>query len=214
MTPGSPGLRRRKQNGRVTTAITVRYGWPTAFRLYPIFTSRPVRYAAGVSSLPHPTDRNGSARRERVRILVADDTLVARESITSFLQSLEQMEVIAVCADGREAVERALQDPPDVVLLDFQMPAMDGLEAAQVLRASLPDTGVILTTVNDHPQIRQACLASGADAFVAKTHLGRDLVAAIHQALHAARSPVRHLESRNREVHPPPDGVSDTPASS
>ena len=213
MTTGSLGLHRGGPGRRGTTAITVKHGWPAALHVSPMAAVPSVRYPSGVSSPPRPADWSDSARPDRVRVLLADDARVARESITAYLESLGQMEVTAVCVDGREAVERALQDPPDVAVLDFQMPVMDGLDAARFLRSCLPGTGVILTTVNDHPQIRQACFASGADAFVAKSQLGRDLLGAIQTALAAARSPVRHLESRKREDHARPDCACDTPAS-
>jgi DNA-binding NarL/FixJ family response regulator len=132
-------------------------------------------------------------------MLLAEDSHVARQSITSFLGTLEGIELSGACQDGRAAVEAALADPPDIALLDLQMPVMSGLEAAEVFRSCLPETAVIMMTVHDHPEVRMACLGGGADAFVPKSSLVRQFDAALEQALAAAAARVRGM-ARDRAV--------------
>ena len=143
------------------------------------------------------TNPVGSATREscgrpRIRVVVADDSAVARQSISGFLHWREDIHLCAVCENGRTAIEQALRDQPDIVLLDLQMPVLSGLEAAQILRSCMPETGVIMMSVHDHPEVRAACLAGGADAFVPKSFLVRQFDAAMKVALHAVkkRAPV------------------------
>lgn len=144
-------------------------------------------------ALPHDAPAAAVPTRQRVSVLFADDSSVARQSIAAFLRSLDHVELHAACENGRAAVEQALRDQPDAVLLDLQMPVMSGLEAAQILRSCLPETAVIIMTVHDHPEVRAASLAGGADAFVAKARLAREFEGALERALAAARAPTRHL---------------------
>jgi DNA-binding NarL/FixJ family response regulator len=132
-------------------------------------------------------------------MVFAEDSQVARQSITGFLGTLENIDLCGVCDNGRTAVETALISQPDVVLLDLQMPVMSGLEAAQVFRSCLPETAVIMMTVHDHPEVRAACLAGGADAFVSKSSLVRQFDVALDQALAAAATRARGL-TRSRVV--------------
>jgi DNA-binding NarL/FixJ family response regulator len=125
-------------------------------------------------------------RARRLRILFADDSLVARDSISEFLRSRDDVELCGACMNGRDAIEKALRDQPDVVLLDLQMPELSGLEAAQIFRSCMPETAVIMMSVHDHTEMRAACLSGGADAFVSKAMLVRQFDAAIEQALGAA----------------------------
>lgn len=147
-------------------------------------------------------------RSGRLRMLVADDSPVARHSISGFLRGLDHVELCAICENGRTAVETALVDPPAVVLLDLQMPVMSGLEAAGILRSCLPETGVILMTIHDHPGVRAACLAGGADAFVPKARLARQFEAALDQALSAARARSRAVAHPQVEASLSPYALS------
>lgn len=140
--------------------------------------------------LPHHD--TPAPRARRVRLLVADDSLIARQAVVAYLHALPGIEIRAVCENGRSAVEAALRDEPDVVLLDLQMPGMSGLEAAEIFRNSMPHVGVILTSTHDHAEVRATCLAAGADAFVGKAALPAEFPATLAAVLEARRSPVRH----------------------
>lgn len=114
-------------------------------------------------------------REKSVRTLVVDDSPVALRSICSVLRELPLVKVVGTAGDGREAVALASALHPDLVLLDVQMPVMSGLEAVPLLRQNLPGTRVVMVTVHDSPEVRQACDEFGAHGFIAKDHLNREL---------------------------------------
>lgn len=160
-------------------------------------------------SRPQSAPTAAPARLETVRIIVADDSAVARHSISEYLRTLDPIEVVAVCANGRAALEIALRESPRAVLLDLQMPEMSGLEAAAVFRSCLPETAVIIMTVHDHPEVQAACLAGGADAFVPKARLVRQFEGALAAALAAAGR-----RSTPFSVNPPDTTSAPFPSSS
>ena len=84
------------------------------------------------------------------RVLIADDNAIVRNAVKTFLA----MEMDVICeeaADGCEAVEHANQSKPDLIILDFAMPKMNGAEAAQSLKRSMPEVPIVLYTVFDVP---------------------------------------------------------------
>ncbi|HEX9784804.1 MAG TPA: response regulator transcription factor [Opitutaceae bacterium] len=129
--------------------------------------------------------------KARIKVLLADDSPVTRQSISDYLKGLEDVELCGVCENGRTAVETALREQPDLMLLDMQMPVMGGLEAARIFRSCLPAMAIILMTIHDHPEIRAACMSSGADALISKAGLARDFRNLVATALQAALSPQR-----------------------
>ncbi len=138
----------------------------------------------------------------KVRLLVADDSRAARHSVVTYLRTLEMLEVCAECQNGLEAVESALRREPDLVLLDLQMPVMSGLEAAEIFRNSMPHVGVIVTSTHDRLEVREACLAGGADAFIGKDVLTAELPRVLADVLERARAPERHRRAPSFVTRP------------
>jgi len=102
------------------------------------------------------------------RVVVADDQRVVREGLVGMLALLDHIEVVADAADGAEAVDAALREQADVVLMDLRMPNVDGVEATRRLRAARPTIAVIvLTTFSDDQSIADA-LAAGAAGYLTK----------------------------------------------
>jgi len=114
-----------------------------------------------------------------LRILIADDHEVARRGVRALLESHAGWEVCAEAADGRDAVELALTNRPDVVLLDIGMPNLNGLEAARQISAALPDAGILILTMHDTDNMVREVLRAGARGFLLKSDAGRDLIAAV-----------------------------------
>ncbi len=103
-----------------------------------------------------------------VRVLIVDDLRVVREGLQLLLGLLDTVEVVGAAADGEEAIARVEQDPPDVVLMDLNMPRLDGIEATRRLAGSHPHVPVVvLTTLTDDPQVF-AALQAGARGFLTK----------------------------------------------
>ncbi|MEW1550076.1 response regulator transcription factor [Streptomyces tsukubensis] len=120
---------------------------------------------------------------ERIRVVVADDEPLIRAGIRMILTSDRQIDVVAEAANGREAVEAARSHGADVVLLDIQMPVMDGLTAMGELRRVVPGTRVIiLTTFGERENVLRA-LESGGAGFLLKDTAPAELIAAVRAAV-------------------------------
>ena len=114
-----------------------------------------------------------------LRILIADDHDIVREGLRGLLESQPQWLICDEAANGREAVEKARQHSPHVVVMDFSMPELNGLEATRQIRAALPQTEVLILTMHDSEQLAREFLAAGARGFLLKTHAKQQLVPAV-----------------------------------
>src|SRR6202451_181536 len=115
----------------------------------------------------------------KLRILLADDHEIVRRGLCALLQKHEGWEVIGECSDGRDAVEKAKQLKPDVVILDIGMPNLNGLAATRQLTQYDPNFKIIVLTITDSDQVIREALNAGARGFVLKSDAARDLVSAI-----------------------------------
>ncbi|MFE9660810.1 response regulator [Streptomyces sp. NPDC005955] len=117
-----------------------------------------------------------------VRVVIADDEPLIRAGIRLILTSDPEIEVVAEAANGREAVALALSHAPDVVLLDIQMPVMDGLAALGELRRAAPAVrAIILTTFGERDNVLRA-LESGGAGFLLKDTAPAELIGAVRAA--------------------------------
>ncbi len=121
--------------------------------------------------------------RNRVRVVIADDQRLFAEALEAILSTDSRILVIGRAMDGRAAVDLARQHRPDVVLMDIEMPVMDGIEAAQAIRDDVPETRVIVLTGSAATQDVSRARLAGAAGYVTKNQIADDLVRAI---LHAA----------------------------
>jgi len=115
----------------------------------------------------------------KLRILIADDHEVVRRGLCTLLQSHGGWEICGEATDGRDAVEKAKQMKPDVVILDVGMPNLNGLAATRQLVQHDPHCKVIVLTITDSDQVIREALDAGARGFVLKSDAARDLVAAV-----------------------------------
>ncbi len=105
---------------------------------------------------------------ESIRVLIADDHLIVREGLRLILETADGVELVGEAANGAEALRLAQELHPNVVLMDLQMPVMDGLTAIERLRAELPEIAlVILTTYNEDDLMRRG-LRAGARGYLLK----------------------------------------------
>lgn len=114
-----------------------------------------------------------------VRVLVADDHRLMREGTAALLEPDPRLEVVALAATGREAIERAIATRPDVVLLDLNMPGIRGLEACAVLRNRVPEAHVLVLTVSEQEEDLYSALRVGAAGYLLKDMPPSELIDAV-----------------------------------
>lgn len=103
-----------------------------------------------------------------IRVVLADDHPVVREGLAALLSSLDGVEVVARVADGRAAVRAAVTDRPDVVVMDIQMPELDGVAATREITRVAPDVAVLVLTMYDGDEAVFAAMRAGARGYVVK----------------------------------------------
>ncbi len=114
-----------------------------------------------------------------IRIMLVDDHDVVRFGLKSFLDTQDGLDVVAEAANGKEAIERALEVQPDVILMDITMPEMDGMEATRQLKTSCPNCLVLALTVHEDKEYFIQMLAAGASGYITKQAASDELVMAI-----------------------------------
>lgn len=115
-----------------------------------------------------------------IRLMLVDDHDVVRTGLKSFLEAQDGLHVVAEADNGETALEHALEENPDVVVMDITMAHMDGLEATRRLKKACPDCQVLALTVHEDKQYLFEMLAAGASGYVTKQAAAEELVAAIH----------------------------------
>jgi DNA-binding NarL/FixJ family response regulator len=116
---------------------------------------------------------------EPVRVLLADDHPVYRDGLAALLGSLDGVEVVGTAADGVEAVDGARELQPDVVVMDVQMPRLDGIEATRAITADSPHIGVVVLTMAEEDQTLFAAMRAGARGYLLKGANQAEIVRAI-----------------------------------
>jgi len=146
-----------------------------------------------------------------IRVLLADDHRVITDGLRSLIDSHEDMRVVALAANGMEAVRRTLDSKPDVVVIDQAMPEMNGTEAVRLIRSRREATRVVILSMHSNPEYVQRALSAGASGYVLKASAGDEVVAAI-RAVHSGR---RYLSAALNEslLDHMLDGIDDPLAS-
>lgn len=115
----------------------------------------------------------------KIRVLLADDHAIVREGVRMILEAQPDIAVVGEAANGREALAKAHELSPDVVLMDIAMPEMNGFEATTAIKKELPDIQVLALTMHDDYDHFFQVLYAGASGYVLKGAASADLVAAI-----------------------------------
>ena len=113
------------------------------------------------------------------RILVVDDQYLVRLGIWRILHDHSDHEVVGEAGDGQEAISKALETEPDVILLEYLLPLINGLEVVRKIRAQRPDTEFLIFTLHDNQVLIEEALKAGVRGYLLKSDPSRDLIAAI-----------------------------------
>ncbi len=122
------------------------------------------------------------AGQDKVRVLIVDDIAETRDNIRRMLQFDSMIEVIGAAQSGREAISLTGQMKPDVVLMDINMPDMDGITATEAIRRNSPPTQVVILSVQSDPSYMRRAMLAGARDFLTKPPMIDELLSAIRQA--------------------------------
>lgn len=114
-----------------------------------------------------------------IRLMLVDDHDVVRTGLRTFLQSVEDLDVVAETGSGSEALQIAQEHRPDVIIMDITMPGIDGLAATRLIKANIPECKVLALTVHTDKQYFFEMLAAGAEGYVTKQVAAEELVGAI-----------------------------------
>jgi DNA-binding NarL/FixJ family response regulator len=117
-----------------------------------------------------------------VRVLVADDHRLFAEALAVILEGEPGVECVGVAKDGRDAIAKAKELQPDVVLMDISMPGLDGIEATRRLRRRQPDVAVVVLTGSSAEQDVAQARSAGAVGYITKDAIAASLVEAIREA--------------------------------
>ena len=114
-----------------------------------------------------------------VRVLIADDHRLFAEALRAILSADQRIEVVGLASSGEEAVQQAGELEPDVVLMDINMPGVDGVEATRRIREDLPASQVLMVTGSDSSEDVDAARSAGAAGYVTKDKIAAELIGAI-----------------------------------
>lgn len=126
---------------------------------------------------------------EKIRVLIVDDNEVVREGLKSIFEPQADIEVVGQAVDGLDAVAKAEKLEPDVILMDAQMPGIDGTEATRRIKQILPDVKVLFLTV--YGEYVGSALAAGASWYLTKDCRRQDLLEAIRVLAQSSRAKAR-----------------------
>ena len=127
-----------------------------------------------------PSDRSFAENSKR-RVLIVDDSPQVRQELRTLLPLVGDIEIVGEAADGHEALRLAQALQPEVVLMDLEMPDLDGYEATRQIKASFPSCRVVALTVHGYEGARQKASQSGVDVFLVKGGSIETLVQAISE---------------------------------
>ena len=111
------------------------------------------------------TQDSGSSR---IRLILVDDQLLFRRGVRALLEDVDDIEIVGEASDGREAIELARATRPDAILMDVNMPVLNGIEATRIIKAERPEVKIVALTVSDEDQDLFEAIKAGAQGYLLK----------------------------------------------
>ncbi len=120
-------------------------------------------------------------KKNKIKIVIVDDHPLVREGVRKILELEPNFQVVAEAEDGQKAIAMSRRHLPDVVLIDINLPVLNGIEATKIIRRELPQTYVLALTIHNEEEYIIELLRSGASGYVLKDVQAEDLVKAVYQ---------------------------------
>jgi len=117
------------------------------------------------------------------RLLIADDHELVRVGLSHILKTRPQWEIVAEARDGKEAVVKAIETKPDVAIVDYSLPLMNGIEVTRQIRARLDTTEILIFTMHDNDALIEQVLNAGARGYLLKSDANKTLVEAVEMLI-------------------------------
>lgn len=118
-----------------------------------------------------------------IRVLVVEDSVPFRQFISSRLATRRDLQVICEVSDGLEAVQKAVELKPNLILLDIALPSLNGIEAARRIRTLAPESKIIFLSLESSPDVVQEAFRLGAQGYVVKAKAGSELLTAVETVI-------------------------------
>ncbi len=119
---------------------------------------------------------------DKIRVLIVDDIQEARDNIRRMLTFEQSVEIVAAAKNGREAIDMAVELKPDVIIMDINMPDMDGIAATEEIRKKIPHIQIVILSVQSDPSYMRRAMLAGARDFLTKPPMIEELAAAVKRA--------------------------------
>lgn len=121
-----------------------------------------------------------------IKVMLVDDHTVLRDGLRFLLEAQGDIQIVATAGNGKEAIEQALLDCPDVIIMDISMPVMNGIDATQQIREFCPHTRIAMLSIHHNTEHIQRALQAGASGYLIKESAGVEVVDAI-RSLHSGK---------------------------
>lgn len=119
----------------------------------------------------------------KIRLLIVDDHTLFRQTLRSYLTTIENIEVVGEAGDGMDAINKTMELKPDIVLMDFAMPNLNGIQATREIRHRSPATKILVLTMYETGQHVREILRAGASGYILKKSPAQELVSAIQAVI-------------------------------
>ncbi|MEA3349216.1 MAG: response regulator [Chloroflexota bacterium] len=133
---------------------------------------------------------------DTIKVIIVDDVAETRENIRKLLQFESDLEIAGVAATGREGIQLARDTSPDVVIMDINMPDMDGITAAEIIRKELPSIQIIVLSVQGDPNYMRKAMLAGVRDFLTKPPIVDEMIHAVRRAGELAKEERKKMDER------------------
>ncbi len=128
---------------------------------------------------PQKSEKSEKSEKAKIRVLLADDHEMVRKGLRKVIDEKDDLTVVSEAANGREAIKMAEQTSPDIIVMDVNMPELDGIQATKKIKSAMPHVHIIGLSFNDDKHVKQDMRTAGASAFLTKGEAFETLCATI-----------------------------------